>query len=156
MFPLRGEGDLRLRCPACPEIGVNVDAEDVTKTPDDLKHTVEQRFTSDGNFQLNQYMKRREDDDHSFWEGNGYFPSQAVLGEYLRKADVRVEASQQPRKRLPATTNMSPKKSTCSFLKAVNNQNQSKFKNMRVTGVVNTQCDHVFVWSTVDLQKGEK
>ena len=48
------------------------------------------------------------------------------------------------------------KKSTCTYLKAVNKQDKKKFKNMDITGTVNCQCSHVFVWSSVDMQFGER
>ena len=44
----------------------------------------------------------------------------------------------------------------CSFLKVVNKQNQKKFKNMDIPGVVSIQCSHVFIKAMVDLQLGEK
>lgn len=45
---------------------------------------------------------------------------------------------------------------TCNYLKAVNNQDKKKFKNMEVTGIVNTQCSHVFIRASVDLEFGER
>lgn len=47
-------------------------------------------------------------------------------------------------------------KSTCNYLKAVNNQDRSKMANKDVTGVVHAQCSHVVIQSTVDLQLGER
>jgi hypothetical protein len=47
-------------------------------------------------------------------------------------------------------------KSTCSYLNAVNKQDRKKFKNMEITGIVNIQCSHVFIKSSVDLQLGER
>lgn len=44
----------------------------------------------------------------------------------------------------------------CDHLKAQEKQNRKKFKNMDVTGVVQVQCRHVLVKSTVDLQLGER
>ncbi|KAJ7027283.1 hypothetical protein C8F04DRAFT_1267195 [Mycena alexandri] len=46
--------------------------------------------------------------------------------------------------------------SNCNYLKAVNNQDKKKFKNTIISGIVNIQCSHVFIKSTVDLQLGEK
>lgn len=83
--------DLRLRCPACPEIGVNLDHLDVRNTPFELQHTIQQWLTNDGNFQFNQYKKRRETVDHSFWDGKGYFPGHSELLQYLQNVDGRVE-----------------------------------------------------------------
>ncbi|KAJ7156652.1 hypothetical protein C8R46DRAFT_1226130 [Mycena filopes] len=44
----------------------------------------------------------------------------------------------------------------CNHLKAVNNQDKKKFKNMRITGLVNAQCSHVYITASVDLQFGER
>jgi hypothetical protein len=41
-------------------------------------------------------------------------------------------------------------------LAAINKQNRKKFKNMDITGIVNIQCSHVYIKSSVDLQLGEK
>ncbi|KAF7341419.1 CxC2 domain-containing protein [Mycena venus] len=49
-----------------------------------------------------------------------------------------------------------PPKSTCNYLKAVNNQDKKKFKNMEITDIVNVQCSHVFVKASVNLQFGER
>ncbi|KAJ7674104.1 hypothetical protein B0H17DRAFT_946965 [Mycena rosella] len=52
--------------------------------------------------------------------------------------------------------NVLQQKSTCNYLKVVNNQDKKKFKNTEVTGDVNTQCSHVFVRASVDLEFGER
>ena len=52
--------------------------------------------------------------------------------------------------------NLHFQKSTCSYLNAVNKQDRKKFKNMEITGIVNIQCSHVFIKSSVDLQLGER
>lgn len=54
-------------------------------------HLTQQNLTNDGNHQLNQYRKRRDRDDHSFWEGDGYFPSETELRMHLQKAEGNVE-----------------------------------------------------------------
>ncbi|KAJ3780411.1 hypothetical protein GGU10DRAFT_337196 [Lentinula aff. detonsa] len=46
-------------------------------------------------------------------------------------------------------------KAICNHLKVVNSANRAKFKNMSVTGVVTCQCDHGFIWSSMDLVRGE-
>jgi Kyakuja-Dileera-Zisupton transposase len=38
----------------------------------------------------------------------------------------------------------------------VNKQNCKKFKNMDITSIVNMQCSHIFIKSTVNLQLGKK
>ena len=47
-------------------------------------------------------------------------------------------------------------KAPCDHLNVHTKQNRKKFKNMEITGVVNIQCSHIFIKSTVDLQLGEK
>ena len=47
-------------------------------------------------------------------------------------------------------------KAPCDHLNVYTKQNRKKFKNMEITGIVNIQCSHVFIKSTVDLQLGEK
>ncbi|KAJ2936130.1 hypothetical protein H1R20_g966, partial [Candolleomyces eurysporus] len=38
----------------------------------------------------------------------------------------------------------------------MNKQDRKKFKNMRITGIINVQCDHVLVKSSADMQLGER
>jgi hypothetical protein len=47
-------------------------------------------------------------------------------------------------------------KSVCNFIKAVNGQDRKKFKGNDETGLINTQCSHVFVHSSVDMYLGER
>jgi hypothetical protein len=48
------------------------------------------------------------------------------------------------------------KKTTCSYLNAINKQEKKKFVGTDISGILNIQCSHVFVVSTVDLQYGER
>ncbi|ESK80962.1 hypothetical protein Moror_13463, partial [Moniliophthora roreri MCA 2997] len=47
-------------------------------------------------------------------------------------------------------------KSVCGHLNALNKQNRSKFKNTNISGIVNCQCDHIFVLASGNLPLGER
>ncbi|KAH6905704.1 hypothetical protein BKA70DRAFT_1430575 [Coprinopsis sp. MPI-PUGE-AT-0042] len=47
-------------------------------------------------------------------------------------------------------------KTDCAFLKAANKQDKKKFIGCDISGVLNIQCPHVFILSSVDLELGEK
>ncbi|KAJ7697398.1 hypothetical protein B0H17DRAFT_1130376 [Mycena rosella] len=133
----RPEGNLVLYCPSCPEPGFNTD-KNMPPLPENLRHLNQQRQTLDGNFHCNKSTKNTDPSDLSLYDGKAYFPTNEFLNEQLAKA--------------PKTE----PKSTCNYLKAVNNQDRKKFKNMEITGIVNTQCSHVFVKASVDMQYGER
>jgi hypothetical protein len=50
-------------------------------------------LTLDGNFQLNLYRKRNGTDDRSVWNGDGYFPLDEALRDYLQRCSENQEAS---------------------------------------------------------------
>ncbi|KAJ7182285.1 hypothetical protein C8R43DRAFT_1115929 [Mycena crocata] len=133
----RPEGNLIPYCPCCPEAGLNTDVK-MGKLPKELRHLNQERMTLDGNFHANKTMKNTDPADTSLYDGKAYFPTDAFLKKQIARA--------------PKTE----PKSTCNYLKAVNNQNKKKFKNMEITGIVNAQCSHVFVKASVDLQFGER
>ncbi|KAF8955769.1 hypothetical protein BDZ97DRAFT_1709000 [Flammula alnicola] len=136
----RPEGNLLVYCPACPEPGVNMEM-GWEKTPLHLRHLNQMQHTADGNHHANKYIKNTDPDDISLFEGKAYFPDDTAFRHYI--------------KHLPAG-DVEEEKSTCSYLNAVNKQNRKKFKNMDITGIVNIQCSHVFIQSSVDLQLGER
>ncbi|KAJ7903284.1 hypothetical protein B0H13DRAFT_1882134 [Mycena leptocephala] len=103
-----------------------------------FRHLNQSQRTLDGNFQCKQFNKNTDPDDVSLCAGKGYFPLESEYKEYLGKIPVSKE------------------KSTCTYLKAVNKQDKSKFRNMAVTGTINCQCSHVFILSCVDLHHGER
>ncbi|KAK7047130.1 hypothetical protein VNI00_006795 [Paramarasmius palmivorus] len=127
--------NLALFCPACPEPGFNDLKLKITHP--ELRHLCQVQWTFDGNHHLNKLRKNTNPDDISLFSSS-YFPSDTEYNSYLGKSDN------------PQT------KSTCNYLKVVNNQNRKKFHNMQVTGVVNCQCSHVFIISSVDLPFGEQ
>ncbi|KAF8189627.1 hypothetical protein K438DRAFT_2019047 [Mycena galopus ATCC 62051] len=137
----RPEGNVVLYCPACPEPGFNMDPKLPHKLPLNLQHLNQEKTTLDGNFHCNKAKKsdkNNDPNDTSLYHGKAHFPEREAQREYLRNSLKDQE------------------KSTCNYLKAVNNQDKKKFKNMEVTGVVNSQCSHVFVKATVDLEMGER
>ncbi|KAJ7658473.1 hypothetical protein B0H17DRAFT_1262267 [Mycena rosella] len=133
----RPEGNLVLYCPSCPEPGFNTN-KNMPPLPENLRHLNQQRQTLDRNFHCNKSTKNTDPSDLSLYDGKAYFPTNEFLNEQLAKA--------------PKTE----PKSTCNYLKAVNNQDRKKFKNMEITGIVNTQCSHVFVKASVDMQYRER
>ncbi|KAL0568932.1 hypothetical protein V5O48_013043 [Marasmius crinis-equi] len=141
-FPNRKPNSIVIFCPACPEHGFNTEAR-WELTPEQFRHLVQRLWFADGNFHLNSYDKSKRQGTHGEnvsllnCEGAGYFPPEGEMKEYLAIAPKNVE------------------KSTCNYLKAVNNQDKKKFKNMSVSGVVAVACSHVFVLSAVDLTAGE-
>ncbi|KAE9386082.1 hypothetical protein BT96DRAFT_949371, partial [Gymnopus androsaceus JB14] len=137
-FPHRMPGSIVQFCLACPEDGFNME-QGWEKTPPELKHLNQDSKTMDGNFHLGQYLKNTDPNDISLVTDNdiGYFPDEKKVAEYLKNTADDNE------------------KSTCNYLKVVNNQNKKKFKNMRCSGVVNVSCNHCVIRSSMNLLKGE-
>lgn len=92
-FPYRGCNPLTIRCPACPEVGVNMAADGVLASRDQLPHTCQRRITTDGNFQLNMFRKRNSTTNDSLWGGDGYSPSQSELEAMLNRDPDSSEVS---------------------------------------------------------------
>ncbi|KAF9066588.1 hypothetical protein BDP27DRAFT_1227307 [Rhodocollybia butyracea] len=138
-FPHRTPGSIIKYCVACPEDGFNMEP-GWERTPD--KHLNQEQWTLDGNFHLGQYTKNTDPNDICLVTDNGigYFPDQ------VGKLNIMLYTGQ---------SDMISQKSTCNYLKVVNNQNKKKFKNMRYSGVVNLACLHCFIRSSMNLQKGK-
>ncbi|KAJ7610530.1 hypothetical protein B0H17DRAFT_1221284 [Mycena rosella] len=118
----RWPGSLAVRCPACPEVGVNIDKATLDTVPADKRHTVTLFLSSDGNFKLQRKRKVDDPDDFALNGGNAYFPEDTQYKLYVSELGPEDD------------------KCTCSELKAVCMQNITKFKNAVVTGVVAVQC----------------
>ncbi|KAE9397267.1 hypothetical protein BT96DRAFT_941094 [Gymnopus androsaceus JB14] len=138
LFPHRTPGSIVQFCLACPEDGFNME-QGWEKMPPELKHLNQDSKTMDGNFHLGQYLKNTDPNDISLVTDNniGYFPDEKKVEQYLKNTAEDSE------------------KSTCNYLKVVNNQNKKKFKNMRYSGVVNVSCNHCVIRSSMNLLKGE-
>ncbi|KAK6980699.1 hypothetical protein R3P38DRAFT_2579553 [Favolaschia claudopus] len=142
-WPWRRPGSLTVRCPACPEVGFNVDEDVMLSALETEKHKFTLYLSVDGNFKLQKKNKqsRQDPDDFALNDGHGYFVETKEFEEYL--SVVRPE---------PETV------STCSHFRAARLQNFAKFKNVEVSGVVAVQCArHGFYMPNgmVDLKKGE-
>ncbi|KAJ3571473.1 hypothetical protein NP233_g3732 [Leucocoprinus birnbaumii] len=129
-------GSIAVWCPACPEIGFNVDPQ-VLELADN--HIYSLILSIDGNFCLQLKKKNGDPDDKPLCGGNGYFIEDTAYLEYLKKVKKVDEVS------------------LCSKLKVVHEQDCAKFKDTEVSGMVGTQCRHqVYLpQGMVDLTKGE-
>ncbi|KAH6894792.1 hypothetical protein BKA70DRAFT_1117388 [Coprinopsis sp. MPI-PUGE-AT-0042] len=134
----RPPGSLLVRCPACPELGVNTDG--TVYAEEGLGHLHQIRLTADGNFRQNHLAKNTEKTSTSFFEGRGYFPDTEEYNAHIKSPSNNKEGD----------------KTDCAFLKAANKQDKKKFIGCDISGVLNIQCPHVFILSSVDLELGEK
>ncbi|KZV60063.1 hypothetical protein PENSPDRAFT_594542 [Peniophora sp. CONT] len=161
LMPHRPKGSMRVYCPACPQPGfVKLPGSD--QVPEELRcvpgrlsllclmtwisrHINQMAWTLDGNHHLNKYEKagRSDPDSVSLWEGDGYIPEDA---EYKAKMQ-HINATRGQQQKIEGD---------CDYLKAAQKQKFAKFKGLEVTGVVNCQCEHVFVLSSVDMHAGER
>ncbi|KZV59865.1 hypothetical protein PENSPDRAFT_719810 [Peniophora sp. CONT] len=140
----RPRGNLRVFCSACPQPGfVQLPGSD--RVPHHLRHINQMGWTLDGNHHLNKYEKaRRSDPDSvSLWNGSGYIPHDPT---YRAKMQA-VNAARGHEQKIDGD---------CDYLKAAQKQKFAKFKGLEVTGVVNCQCEHVFILSSVDMHAGER
>ncbi|KAJ3966145.1 hypothetical protein EV361DRAFT_595678 [Lentinula raphanica] len=135
----RPAGNLLEHCPTCPELQVNLEQR-WENTPEELRHLHARRLTGDGNHQANHFAKNSDSNDVSIFNGQSLFPRRDIEVNYLTTT--------------PQLQNET--KIECEHIKAINRQNSKKFKGMDITGIVNIQCDHVMVWSSVDMQLGER
>ncbi|EDR13065.1 uncharacterized protein LACBIDRAFT_322486 [Laccaria bicolor S238N-H82] len=112
------------------------------QTPAEFCHLNQTQDTADWNHHANKFAKNIDPDDVSLFTGKAYFPDEAEYQQYLLDLQKKPAPPEE--------------KTACAHLNAVNKQNRKKFKNMDITGIVNIQCLHVFIKSSVDLQLGEK
>ncbi|KAF8803122.1 hypothetical protein BYT27DRAFT_7226149 [Phlegmacium glaucopus] len=134
----RRKGNLIVHCPSCLEPHVNMEL-GWERTPSNLRHLNQTQYMADGNHHSNKYSKNTDPNDVSLYNGTAYFPEDTTYQEFLRN--------------IP---NGASEKVPCDHLNVANKQNRKKFKNMDISGIVNIQCSHIFIKSTVDLQLGEK
>ncbi|TEB20573.1 hypothetical protein FA13DRAFT_1800801 [Coprinellus micaceus] len=138
-FPRRPPGNLAVMCPVCIEFGVNTTHDEAAISDPSLRRLL---FTADGNFQANHYLKTMEPKLISFYRGRAFFPSDPQYRVFAHRIKKDGQGSEQ--------------KTTCSYLNAINKQEKKKFVGTDISGILNIQCSHVFVVSTVDLQYGER
>jgi len=106
--------------------------------PYEFRHLEALFLTMDGNHQANRFARNTDRRDTALWGGLGYFPPSVDYKSHVTGTDTETE------------------KSVCNNITAVNAQNRKKFQWQDETGVINVQCNHVFVVSSVDMYYGER
>ncbi|KAI6110452.1 hypothetical protein EDD16DRAFT_1522223 [Pisolithus croceorrhizus] len=129
------KGDLALFCVACPQLGINLSAQD---NLDDWRYT--RTVVMDGNFKAEHMHEQRPDDQVWLMDGHGFMVTNPQYWQYI------------------ATTPHITEKLACNNHKAISQASASHGK-LNSTGVGATTC----VWhgcfyphSVVDFQKGER
>ncbi|THU77114.1 hypothetical protein K435DRAFT_703122, partial [Dendrothele bispora CBS 962.96] len=140
LFPHRPPGSLMVYCPACMDPGVNIFGKWWT-CPMWLRHLIQMRITIDGNHQVSQFWKNTDPHDVTLADGVSYFPASKPYFKYLN--DMGAISSEEYA-------------AHCNHVKVIANQGRIQNQNCAKTGAVNTQCDHVFVMATADMQNGER
>ncbi|KAF8057825.1 hypothetical protein FPV67DRAFT_1455922 [Lyophyllum atratum] len=138
----RRRKSLTVRCPACIEVGFNIDPDILNAATVEETHKYTLFLSTDGNFRLQRKNKNDDPDDTALNNGNAYFVPTEAYKEYLRH-----------------TNSVPEEPPTCPHLQAGRLQNVIKFKNAVISGVVAFQCArHGFYMpqGTVDLVKGEE
>ncbi|KAJ3555595.1 hypothetical protein NP233_g12170 [Leucocoprinus birnbaumii] len=131
---------LALRCFACPEVGFNLDEWVLELARSDKIHIYTLFVSADGNFRLQRKRKNDNPNDKALNKGNAYFVDEAKFLEYLTGSGGKDVTS------------------LCSKLKAVRQQERSKFKDAVISGVIGVQCARHGLYLPqvmVDLTKGE-
>ena len=103
--------------------------------------------------------KNSNPDDHSYWQGRGYFTDEEEFGKYMQKVGtIPTEVSDAVRCNRMMTDPRS-QKSSCNKFAAVDDQHKSKFHGIDVSGVCMVLCARhglVAPHGAVDLQRGER
>ncbi|KAJ3567379.1 hypothetical protein NP233_g6404 [Leucocoprinus birnbaumii] len=135
-------GSLAVRCFTCPEVGFNVEEWVLELSSEDKIHIYTLYVSADGNFRLQRKRKNDDPNDKGLNGGNAYFVNDDSFHEYLESQGLSVK---------DITL-------LCSKLKAVRQQDRSKFKDAIISGVVAIQCARHGLYlpqAMVDLTKGE-
>ncbi|PPQ75117.1 hypothetical protein CVT26_008295 [Gymnopilus dilepis] len=141
LFPYRRQGSITVRCPACPEVHVNVDKKTIEEASEDDTHKYTLFLSIDGNFKLRRKNKRGDPNDVSLNDGRGYFVPSLPYANYLEH-----------------TQNEREDDSVCGHLRALKFRNVLRYKNSDVSGVIIVQCArHGFYMpeGMADLKRGE-
>ena len=150
------EGDLAVRCPACPYVGVNMKQQYVPRVPLTFVHLynlprtndfTDQLFLAmDANFRLQQRGGGSSlTKDPAFNDGAAYFCADGPFEEYLKEFDSDKVVAEE--------------KNNCSRYDAVKLANMKGGKGTTTTGVVAVVCarhDMKRPNSVVNLKKGER
>ncbi|GLB34092.1 hypothetical protein LshimejAT787_0109760 [Lyophyllum shimeji] len=121
----RRPGSLTVRCPACPEVGFNVEEASIIAASSNETHKYTLFLSIDGNFRLQRKNKNDDPDDVALNDGNGYFVPMLQFKTYLRRVGITID--EEP---------------TCPHLRAARMQNIVKFKN--AAGVVDLTKGEAF------------
>ncbi|KAI0026428.1 hypothetical protein K488DRAFT_75352, partial [Vararia minispora EC-137] len=135
-------GNQRVLCPACFRPFWH-DHPCADQIPEGFEHAYASTMTVDGNHHLNKLdkPKRTDPEDRSLWAGRGYIPDDDAYRAHIAS--------------IPNHAKEYKGEGDCDYLNAVQKQKLHKFKGQELTGVVHSNCEHVFVQSSVDLQGGE-
>ncbi|KAI0037532.1 hypothetical protein FA95DRAFT_1467291, partial [Auriscalpium vulgare] len=131
-------GSLAVLCPACPQIGINMDPQWKTRG-DDLRFLDALYYATDGNFHLNQKIKPMDKADFPLTMGAAYFAHEEDYSKFLGRVPPSKE----------------PEKTSCHEFAALGYGGYTG----KVSGVVGCYCQrHMFALpgGLVDLQKGER
>ncbi|PPQ82618.1 hypothetical protein CVT26_001627 [Gymnopilus dilepis] len=141
IFPHRRQGSITVRCPACPEIHVNVDKKILDSARDDETHKYTLFLSIDGNFKLRRKNKCSDPDDVSLNDGRGYFVAASPYASYQEHTKTERDEDCE-----------------CSHLRALKFRNAVRFKNTDVSGVIIVQCARHGLYlpgGIADLIRGE-
>ncbi|KAG9031330.1 hypothetical protein FS837_003010, partial [Tulasnella sp. UAMH 9824] len=146
LAPLQN-GELCVKCPACPEPGVNLPP---NWDLDRMKQLHYARFLAgDGNFKLQRLAKRgssKSEGSKSLLGDGGFWVSESTFQRYLAETSV---AADEP---------LNQKKSACNTMAGDPGYSPEGAKALDVTGVFAVSCRHIFLCpnGVVDFHKGEK
>ncbi|KAG9092599.1 hypothetical protein FS749_015599 [Ceratobasidium sp. UAMH 11750] len=134
--------DLVLRCPVCPQRGVNFQLQDIQ---DDDRHLYAQHVSIDGSFQLYRKNKSYDAWDICLSDGRKYFLESAVFDRFFQAEQAR-------------KGNKAAKDASCNNHRAANNT-WVKFAGVAETGLASAICArHSFFLprGTVSMWTGEQ
>ncbi|KAJ7285548.1 hypothetical protein C8J57DRAFT_1215958 [Mycena rebaudengoi] len=132
------QGQLRLDCRACPQLGWNLD-EGWEKVPAFYKYIYFLFLAQDANFRLSNQNVSSEAVDPILYDGCGYFCNQVEYKAHIAKHVDEEEMS------------------SCSGFQAMFLANAKRVKGLRTTGVAGVTCSRHNGWISLgNLQRGER
>ncbi|KIO33174.1 hypothetical protein M407DRAFT_18033 [Tulasnella calospora MUT 4182] len=141
------KGELCVKCPACPEPGVNLPR---NWDLDRMKQLHYVRFLAgDGNFKLQRLAKRGSSTSagtKSLLGDSGFWVPNSTIKHYLAETSM---AADEP---------LNQKKSACNTMAGDPGYSPEGAKALDVTGIFAVSCRHIFICpnGVVDFHKGEK
>ncbi|KAL0578352.1 hypothetical protein V5O48_003630 [Marasmius crinis-equi] len=137
-FPHYPKNSCVLRCADCLDPLVNMPA-GWQHIPAHLRHLTMIFTTLNGNMHANQFLKNNDPLDFTLFDGNSYFPETRAYADFLKEA--KKHKSDEP---LP----------DCNHVKVIQRQQQQGSEgvvSMKVAGIVNHQCDHIYVLASTNI-----